>query len=778
MSTTTYDLADLLSAMNITLSTLANSGIDTTARASITALQEYHLGVVNLGNLGITEKTDITTILNSTLATADVHTVIIPKGLYLISDTISVPARKTLILSGTNHSHNFAVEDYLIASGFTVLKFTKSNGIMINVGENCTVTGGCLCLRAVTYLGTTYPLVTGSKVYYMDCGTIGHNATKLLYTIVKGLITDNNTAVYMEMDTGTTGSACYVTFDLFILHMTNGYIIHGTGTGTTPWITALTINGCLNNVLRCFWFNSTYTYGGHSSIINADIQCIPISTGDSNYAEQMATPLIEINNAPGIIFNGWLWDPVGTNKQTPTILLHENAGGFIFTNPISLDATSSYVKDYSNTSAASGIINTWNPSIVPKSLINYNAELPLIDNVYNVLCGGNGKLYDTYVLASHSSVIPSFTNIKDLSYCSRKRYYSSDGILSGVAALNGGFFGNSVNGACIFTSVAAATDIEIKYVFKHRLPFSDFGIIFSDRYFPLTVRVYATVESGVAGGTSELLLKTFDFSTNTPNNAVDKVARIVYSEYAAVTTKPLLQLRIVLTGVKLINADTTSNLIIGGVWIYSNKKFANMSYIHPDKIYTSNLNVFKAVAGTLPAGALTSIFPAPVIAVDFTTMTQASDFTAIFNCYTTTMVPTYTFSTDGLTITKTAALGSSYNINLKTIALVANQTYLFLFKYKNLVGNIAAPYYVLNDGTTDYSFTIETALEVVRDFDIQKITPTYAVAIDRGTIRFSGFGSAFIGDLITLEKLAIYNITGLTNLPRFDELEENFLSIL
>ena len=258
----------------------------------------------------LVENSDISDIVNDTLAQNDVIRVVLPVGNFTVSKTIEIPSKKTLQLQGSYKDNN----DFYTLIPRTRLKLTTDNTSMIKLRKEATIEGGFLDLGECS----------NSQAIRLDFWEEGHSKTKAINTMILGSRTrdKNQIGVLMECDSPTglkNGYGMFCDFDLSMFSLSIGYYLHrhnATWQDSPNDIVSMTeayIKGYITHCNRYIWFDTIGGWGGDSSIIEATIQCGSIVGEDY--------PGIEID-CYGTQIIGTLWDFGGDGLQQNAIKLN------------------------------------------------------------------------------------------------------------------------------------------------------------------------------------------------------------------------------------------------------------------------------------------------------------------------------------------------------------------------------------------------------------------------------------------------------------------------
>lgn len=187
--------------------------------------------------------TDDTAAVQAALAASNV--VYLPRGRYLISDTIDIPAGKTLQMEGYIESLAGKDPADFADAGVAVIYFS-------NVTPAFQLHDGSKLLGGLVYAPASL------KAVLLDVGVETMKNVEVTAALL-GERTTGSVGVYFQGSTGTTGSLCFSTFGSTIHGFQYGYFVDRPS-GGLPWFTFCDFSGTLSENYQAFTHNLT-NYG-------------------------------------------------------------------------------------------------------------------------------------------------------------------------------------------------------------------------------------------------------------------------------------------------------------------------------------------------------------------------------------------------------------------------------------------------------------------------------------------------------------------------------------
>lgn len=252
---------------------------------------------------------DITTELNAVLATS-IKTVIIPPGTYYISNTVIIPAEKSIIFAGDFHNPGEAAAMVYPASGnITMFELNNKSGLYGGIFQLSDTPNVKVAQINIYNQGVSFASIKNGKILG------GRESDGIL----------SQTGIYIEgddpMGINNVGYLMHCNFDMDIESVAYAYHFHrqtSPGDAAHVWLTENDIYGYIRHCSRYIWFDfATGTYANNRSRIEATLQAGSLISGESNY------PGINLKGN-GIIVNGNLWD-FTSPRQHPGVLFESGS---------------------------------------------------------------------------------------------------------------------------------------------------------------------------------------------------------------------------------------------------------------------------------------------------------------------------------------------------------------------------------------------------------------------------------------------------------------------
>ena len=188
-------------------------------------------------------ETDDTNAIRAAIAGA--AAVFVPKGRYIVSSTIAIPANKTLRLEGDIES----------LGGKDIDDFTGADVAVVECAADVPVFqlhDGSKLLGGLIYAPVS------SRVILLNIGAETMKNVEMS-TAIMGERAAGSTAVYFQGSTGTAGSLCFSKFSSAIHGFQNAYFVDRPS-GNLPWLTFCDFSGVLSENHKAFTHNLT-SYG-------------------------------------------------------------------------------------------------------------------------------------------------------------------------------------------------------------------------------------------------------------------------------------------------------------------------------------------------------------------------------------------------------------------------------------------------------------------------------------------------------------------------------------
>ena len=447
---------------------------------------------------------DISDIVNTTLAQKDVIRVVLPVGNFTVSKTIEVPSKKTLQLQGSYKDNN----GFYALAPRTRLKLTTDNTSMIKLRTEATIDGGLLDLGECS----------NSQAIRLDFWEEGHSRTKAVNTMILGSRTRNKNqiGVLMECDSPTglkNGYGVFCDFDLSMFCLSIGYHLHRhnstwqDGPSDIVWMTEAYIKGDITHCNRYIWFDTIGGWGGDSSHISATIQCGAIVGVDY--------PGIELN-CSSVNITGNIWDFGGSGLQQTAIKLNSKSSSNLI---IGERSRNHIIDEGKNNLVFNDLVKDYQTEVLTQGFSTPNM---------NSLLGNEDKL--NYEITVHYKD-GSSSVIKDIYSLSYQQHYGY--CIDGIKNLEYLFKPVTSNNFHVYNSTTIDSTkvdkLDVTFNFTQKVSISSLGVKLKEVYLPNNVSISLQKD----GKWEVLEDKTF-FAEDGSYRSVDEfmVFKDLYQEYS------------------------------------------------------------------------------------------------------------------------------------------------------------------------------------------------------------------------------------------------------
>lgn len=316
----------------------------------------------------IAENTDITSHIQNVIGLSGVDVVKIPKGTYTLSNKITIPNNKSLMLDGDYH--NTSIDP-------TIIKMTSDNATF-ELGYYSNFVGGKILTNGCNSV----------KCFTLNCYNTGIERASIRNTMIIGdkkkyPYTYEQVGVYIECDypEGETipnppnyGYLMFGDFDIYIDEIGIGYHFHrrvSPGTQSGVWITQSDIHGYMRHCNRFIWYDcATKDYANNDSMIDATIQAGQLNPGEAQY------PGINIKG-DGIVIASKMWDFKLHQPGKPENLYNYPAIYLEANTLNNMVVRMCPVTDYAKTH---GYMTT---NMTPQQLVRTTGYMPISVSIYN-----------------------------------------------------------------------------------------------------------------------------------------------------------------------------------------------------------------------------------------------------------------------------------------------------------------------------------------------------------------------------------------------------------
>lgn len=658
----------------------------------------------------LNQNEDITLKLQNLLNNQSVDKVILPKGYYIISDTIIIPNGKEVVLQGNDIDKNiYSTVSNLERDNFTIIKASITNKALFDVRKFAKVSGGYIdfsnCKNSVCFL--------------IDAGNYECHQACLGSSIIRSSRGKGNTGVKFNLDNttnATTHSSMENTINLIILNFDTAYLFYRVikgGKTNMPVLTDLIINGYVSGCIRSFYWNCVDGYNGDGSIINTRIQAVELEE------TQRSNPNIEMRYVNSVEFNAPIWDLERENTNNVGIKF-VNASNNVFRFFYKSNNTLIEGDHYSNIF----LMDNKKTSIIPRN--HYNGG-GIQTDLTNILRGNRG-LYNVKCSYYYNDINITERNLNDFDWSNTDGYCLRDNTSYNfnIKSINYLFDNREMLSPTMEKECIVRANSSSQFCcfieFSSPLKIDEIGISLNNTYLPSNLRVLVWDTEGNYKGVLDRYFSVL-------GNQTEKISIVRGSDIKDLVKK----IKIEFTGV----VGARDHIRIRNLWVTSGGLKSNQ--LMDNYFYNRNkMQVYTPTGG--------EVFSNLVKEYDFETISSVPSDVTVNDGYSISINGGLRLANDSATTMATVTL----NTELDT-----SKDYLILTRMENYHEKISI-YYDIND-----------KLYNLANMGSMFNKNLYAIRVSGGSQQIllkSDFGSQAIptGTQYRLKRVMIYDVTGKT----------------